>query len=143
MLAYLTHIKYEDKIQYAPEDVVTLAGTDYMDYFNGRKDRWIKARAITEKKDGKTLERIYREALNKLEAGELSCEELAGTPKYRKLFLHPKYQPKLEKAKNRVEKLALLDFRRFKEARDNGEISVEEAAKIEEYKLVFKYYTIN
>ena len=28
MLAYLTHIKYEKKIQYEPEDVVTLAGSE-------------------------------------------------------------------------------------------------------------------
>ena len=38
MLAYLTHIKYEDKIQYPPEAVVTLAGTDYMVHYNKHKE---------------------------------------------------------------------------------------------------------
>lgn len=142
MLSYLTHIKYADKIQYAPEDVVTLAGTDYMDYFNANKERWKRARDIVTKKGGKTFERLFREAMSKLEAGELSCEELAGMAKYRKLFLHPKYQPKLEKAQNRVKKLALIDYRRLETERNNGKISLEEAAAREEYKLAFKYCTI-
>ena len=43
-LSYLTHIKYENKIQYAPEDVVTLAGTDYMDYYDENKESWLKGR---------------------------------------------------------------------------------------------------
>jgi hypothetical protein len=62
MLAYLTHIKDESKILYAPEDVVTLAGSNYMDYYNQRKERWIKAREIVAKKGGKTLDRLFREA---------------------------------------------------------------------------------
>lgn len=139
-LAYLTHIKDESKIQYAPEDVVTLAGTDYMDYFNENKDRWKKARAIVAKNGGKPLDRRFREAMSKLESGELSCEELAGMPEYRKLFLSGKYQRKLEAAGKRVEKLAYLDKERLKDKYQNGEISMEEARASVEYKLVFKYY---
>lgn len=114
MLAYLTHIKDESKTPYAPEDVITLAGSDYMDYYNERKERWIKAREIVAKKGGKTLDRLFREAVSKLESGELSCEELAGIPEYRKLFLSAKYQRKLEAAGVRVEKLAYLDKERLR-----------------------------
>lgn len=138
-LAYLTHIKYENKIQYVPEDVVTLAGSDYMDYYNERKERWERAREIVAKKGGKTLDRLFREAVSKLESGELSCEELAGIPEYRKLFLSAKYQRKLEAAGKRVEKLANLDKQRLKDQYRNGEISKEEAKTREGYRLAFKY----
>ena len=140
MLAYLTHIKYENKIQYAPEDVVTLAGTDYLDYFNKNKERWIKARSIVAKKGGTPLDRLFRKAVHKLESGELSCEELAGIPEYRKLFLNAKYQRKLEAAAKRVEKLALLDFRRLYSKVQNKEISKEEVTICEGYKLAVKYH---
>lgn len=95
MLAYLTHIKDESKIQYAPEDVVTLAGSNYMDYYNQRKERWIKAREIVAQKGGKTLDRLFREAVSKLKSGELFYRELAGVPKYRELLFNAKYQSKL------------------------------------------------
>lgn len=137
-LAYLTHIKDESKIQYAPEDVVTLAGTDYVDYFNENKERWIKARAA--KKGRKTLDRCFREAVSKLESGELSCEELAGIPEYRKLFFSAKYQRKLEAIDKRVKNLAFLDQKRLTQKLENNEISKEEAKASEEYKLVSKYY---
>lgn len=139
-LSYLTHIKYESMIQYAPEDVVTLAGSDYMDYFNEYKERWIKAREIVAKKGGKTLDRLFRKAVYKLESGELSCEELAGVPEYRKLFLSAKYQRKLEAAVKRVEKLAQLDWWRLCTKVQNNEISKEEAKTCEEYRLAFKYH---
>lgn len=139
MLAYLTHIKYENKIQYRPEDVVTLVGTDYMVHYNKHKESWIKARAIVAKNGGKTLDRRFREAISKLESGELSCKELAGIPEYRKLFLSAKYQRKLEAAAKRVEKLALLDWRRLCNKLQNKEITKEEARTLEEYRLAFKY----
>lgn len=138
-LAYLTHIKYKNKIQYAPEDVVTLAGTDYMDYFNENKERWERAGNIVAEKGGKPLDRLFREAIKKLESGELSCVELAGIPEYRQLFLSAKYQRKLEMAGKRVEKLAGLDCDRLAKMLANGEISMEEAKTCEDYKLVLKY----
>ena len=139
-LSYLTHIKDEEKIQYLPDDVVTLAGTDYMDYFNENKERWIKARAIVAKKGRKPIDRCFREAINRLESGELSCEELAGMTEYRKLFLSAKYQRKLEAAVKRVEKLAQLDWWRLCTKVQNNEISKEEAKTREEYRLAFKYH---
>jgi len=141
MLSYLTHIKYENKIQYAPEDVVTLAGTEYMDYFNENKERWIKARDIVTKKGGKPLDRRFREAIKKLESGELSYDELSGVPEYRQLFLIAKYQRQLEATQKMVQKLAFSDWLRLYNELRNNEISKEEAATREEYKLAFEYYS--
>lgn len=141
-LAYLVHIKYKNKIQYVPQDVLTLAGTDYMDYFNVYKASWEKARDIVAKKGGKTLDRRFREAINKLESGELSYAELAGIPEYRQLFLSAKYQRKLETAEKRVKKLAKLDRDRLAEKLANHEISWEEAKTCGDYKLVLKYHDI-
>lgn len=45
MLAYLTHIKYHKKYQYAPQDVITFAGKDYMEYYRERYEAWMKGRA--------------------------------------------------------------------------------------------------
>lgn len=140
MLAYLTHIKYEKKVQYGPEDVVTLAGTDYMVHYSKHKESWIRTRATIAKEGGKPLSRRFREAVSKLESGELSCKELAGIPEYRKLFFSAKYQRKLEAAGKRVEKLSYLDKERLRGKYSSGEISMEEARESEEYKLVFKYY---
>lgn len=141
MLAYLTHIKDESKIQYAPEDVVTLDGSNYMDYYNQRKERWIKAREIVAQKGGKTLDRLFREAVSKLKSGELFYRELAGVPKYRELLFNAKYQSKLEAAGKRVAKVAELDLFRLCDRLANNEISKEEAKTCKEYNLVFKYYS--
>lgn len=97
MLSYLTHIKDKDKIPYAPEDVVTLAGTDYMLYYNKRKESWKKARAIKAKKGKKPLNRLFREAVSKIESGELFYGDLAGIPEYRKLLFEPKYMKLLQR----------------------------------------------
>lgn len=140
MLAYLTHIKYKNKIQYAPEDVVTLAGTNYMDYYNEYKKKWIKARDFVAKKDVKPLDRIFKEAIKKLESAELSCSELAGIAEYRKLFFNAKYHRKLKDTEKMLKNLAELDCIRLSNKIVDKEISVEEAKEREEYKLVFKYF---
>lgn len=111
-----------------------------MDYFDENKEKWIKARAIVAKKGEKPLDRRFREAIKKLESGELSCVELAGIPEYRKLFLSAKYQRQLEAAGKRVEKLAELDWKRLTRKLNNKEISKEEAKTCEDYNLAFKYY---
>ncbi len=59
MLSYLTHIKYADKCQYDPHDVITIAGKDYMDYYRERHEAWQKARAkITLKNTSKNLDTL-------------------------------------------------------------------------------------
>lgn len=140
MLSYLTHIKYVDMIQYTPEDVVTLAGSDYTLYYNKHKESWIKARHFIAKNGGKPLNRLFREAVSKMESGELFYDELAGISKYRKLLFDSRYQPKLEAAGKRVAKVAELDLSRLCDRLANNEISKEDAKTCEEYNLVFKYY---
>lgn len=139
MLAYLIHFKDIDKITYPPQNVVTLAGPDYMNHFNKYEKMWERGREDKARKGGKTLNRRFREAIKKLESGELSCEELAGIPEYRQLFLTENYQRKLEAAEKRVTALAKLDQKRLHNKLQNKEISKEEAETREEYKLAFKY----
>ena len=114
MLSYLTHIKYVDKIQYAPEDVVTLAGSDYMDYYNERKKRWIKAREIVAKKGGKTRDRLFRETMEKLDRGELTYNEIALTKGGCALLTDSKYQKKLFTKSGLVTDLAGIHHQNMK-----------------------------
>ena len=138
--SYLIHIKDEDKIQYKEEYVVTLAGTDYRDYYNKYRKSWENGREHKAKKGGKPIDRLCREAINKLESGELSYAELFGIPEYHDLLLKGKYQPKLKAAAKRAEETAGYDFCRLCDKIYNGEISKEEAKTLKEYKYVFKYY---
>ena len=140
-LSYLTHIKYEKKIQYPPEAVITLAGTDYMDYFKENKERWIKARAIVAKKGGKPLKSLLREALAKMEKGEISYDELRDIEKYRRLRLDPKCQRELERKSACVEALANEDYAVLCKSIRNKEItSLEEITASKKWKLAYKYY---
>ena len=51
MLAYLIHIKYEDKTQYNPSEVETIVGDiDYTDIYEARKEAWVKGRATMARK---------------------------------------------------------------------------------------------
>lgn len=45
MLAYLTHVKYAEKHQYAPESVYTYAGKPYAEIYAARHDVWLEGRA--------------------------------------------------------------------------------------------------
>ena len=45
LLSYPTHIKYPDKHQYDPHEVITLCGRKYVDVYMERKTDWEKGRA--------------------------------------------------------------------------------------------------
>lgn len=45
LISYLCHVKYPEKKQYAPEDVITIKGRDYTEVYNERESDWIAARA--------------------------------------------------------------------------------------------------
>lgn len=45
MLAYLVHIKYEDKHQYEPAEVYTALGESYIQVYHKREEEWLKGRA--------------------------------------------------------------------------------------------------
>ena len=141
MLAYLVHIKYKSKIQYAPEDVVTLAGTDYMVYFNTYKARWEKARDIVAKNGGKPLDRHFREVMAKLHDGKIVYDELRRIKEYRELLKNPKYSKKLlEKAKSMGD-LANQDYVALLDKIEKKEItSLDEIVTSEEWELAYKYH---
>ena len=140
MLAYLTHIKDESKIQYAPEDVVTLAGSNYMDYYNQRKERWIKAREIVAQKGGKTLDRLFREAIAKLDREEIAYNELRGIKEYRKLLKNPVYAKKLKDKGRCMADLAKQDCSALCDKIQNREItSLDEIIANKEWKLACMY----
>lgn len=142
VLSYLTHIKYMDKLQYDPKKVVTLAGTDYMDYFNERKERWIKARAMVRK--NRPLNSILREAIAKMEKGEISFDELSGVKEYRKLLFEPKYAKQLERKAHCVKEVAEQDYNALCKKINNKEISsLDEVTASEEWKLAYKYRNIS
>ena len=48
LLAYLIHAKDKDKYQYSPDEVVTLAGKDYLEVYHERKESWLKGKAKKE-----------------------------------------------------------------------------------------------
>lgn len=140
MLSYLTHIKYGNKIQYAPEDVVTLAGTDYMDYYNERSERWKKARPIVAKKGGKTRKRRYQDAEAKLDSGELTYEELADTEEYCDLLTDLDYGRKLRTKSNLVKDACKTHFANIEKAIASKKITTwEEIEAREKFNLLLKY----
>lgn len=139
-LSYLTHIKYEDKIQYPPEDVVTLAGTDYMDYYNANKERWIKARHIVKQNGGKTLKNLYQEAIKKLKNGELTYDEIARTQKYREVFLTPKWRRELKGiSEGVIEIVTECEIELGEKIRNKEITSVDMIISNKNYALAYKY----
>ena len=49
MLSYLIHIKDVDKIQYSPDDVITLVGKQYSEYYTERYEKWLEGRGKKKK----------------------------------------------------------------------------------------------
>jgi hypothetical protein len=73
MLSYLTHAKYADKYQYAPSEVATVRGPDYLGIDAQRRDTWVKGRAhIVKKRAAENVEDLVARVL----AGELSMEQI-------------------------------------------------------------------
>ena len=140
VLAYMTHIKYEKKIQYAPEDVVTLAGTDYMECYNENKESWLKGRDFVTKNGGKSLDRLFREAIAKLDREEIAYNELRGIKEYRKLLKNPVYAKKLKDKGRCMADLAKQDCSALCDKIQNREItSLDEIMANKEWKLACMY----
>ena len=83
MLSYLIHIKYPKKYQYNPQEVITLAGKDYIEYFRESHRRWMHGRA----------ERIIAETEVDLKDikimiinGELTRFDLLTKPEYKYVY---------------------------------------------------------
>lgn len=73
LLAYLIHSKDTDKYQYNPTEVVTIAGTQYMDIYSDRHQAWIRGKATKQanlaKKD---IDYVISEIIN----GNISKQQL-------------------------------------------------------------------
>lgn len=73
LLAYLIHSKDTDKYQYKPTEVVTIAGTQYMDIYSDRHEAWIRGKATKQanlaKKD---IDYVISEIIN----GNISKQQL-------------------------------------------------------------------
>lgn len=94
MLAYLTHIKYPDKYQYAPQSVVTLVGVDYMTHYQKRHEAWMKGRAKQMTKGAKdTLEIVLEKIVDDENFGR---KDIANNEDYRKAYIL--YSSKIERA---------------------------------------------
>lgn len=96
MLAYLIHIKYADKAQYEPSEVVTGGGTtkdgvnlfkSYMDYYNERKKEWLEGRAKMKTEQAKMNIDILEE---KILTGEVCRNQILLTDQFYDIYARNK-----------------------------------------------------
>lgn len=101
MRAYLIHIKYKNKMQYSPNDVITIAGESYISIYNKNCASWIKAREKVEeaqknKKKKESIKYKYEQAAKRIKNGELTIHTLYTDPTLRELYFYEHYYKKLE-----------------------------------------------
>lgn len=126
------HIKYDTKLQYAPTDVYTIEGTDYLEYYERYHEKWLKARERISKST--TLEYFYNQAKADIENGILTYIELSTVDEYRPLILDTKYRNRLKKVEEGVAELALLDSLNLYNMLKDGSITLEEINADSKYK---------
>lgn len=73
-LAYMTHIKYPDKHQYSPEEVVTVCGKDYLEHYSENINSWKRGAAHVKKKKATGEDVDYY--VQKVLMGELEINNL-------------------------------------------------------------------
>lgn len=73
-LAYLIHAKNPDKHQYAPEEVATLIGKDYMEHYAENFQEWERGAAQVKKKKAKGDDVAYY--VQKVLMGELEINDM-------------------------------------------------------------------
>lgn len=73
-LAYLIHAKHPDKHQYAPEEVATLIGKDYMEHYAENFEEWERGAAQVKKKKAKGDSVAYY--VQKVLMGELEINDM-------------------------------------------------------------------
>lgn len=83
MLSYLIHIKYPDKYQYEPNEVLTVCGRPYTEIYRERKPEWEKGRAKIEAEKNKAdidwLESMILE-------GQVTISQVMLTDEYYKVY---------------------------------------------------------
>ncbi len=139
MLAYLIHIKDADKIQYSPDDVITLVGKSYSEYYTERYEKWLEGRE--KKKKAEPINKVFKEAMKKIENYEIKYSELATVEKYRKLILDKRCRKKLKDLQDGVDELARQDYRNVLKKIEKKEITtLEEVLSDEKYRLAYENY---
>ena len=89
---------------------------------------------------GKSLDRLFREAIAKLDREEIAYNELRGIKEYRKLLKNPVYAKKLKDKGRCMADLAKQDCSALCDKIQNREItSLDEIMANEEWKLVCMY----
>ena len=83
LLAYLIHAKDKDKYQYSPDEVVTLAGKDYLEVYHERKESWLKG------KDKKEVQQSYEDIdllIDNILNENITKQEILLNKKYHTLY---------------------------------------------------------
>lgn len=74
MLSYLTHIKYDKKYQYDVQEVITITGKDYIEYYRERHEAWVRGRAERSVKDAEALLNYMKDGIAK---GDITLNDIA------------------------------------------------------------------
>lgn len=93
MLSYLTHVKYADKHQYAPSEVATVRGPDYLGIDAQRRETWLKGRAHVKKK---VVAENFEDMRERVLQGEITRDQIMLTDE---LFdIYSRHQRELDDA---------------------------------------------
>lgn len=111
-----------------------------MERYNENKESWLKGRDFVTKNGGKSLDRLFREAMAKLDREEIAYNELRGIKEYRKLLKNPVYAKKLKDKGRCMADLAKQDCSALCDKIQNREItSLDEIIANKEWKLACMY----
>lgn len=108
MLAYLIHIKYPKKFQYDPNDVITIVGKEYIEYFREYHRQWMHGRSIRILTDAKVdLQDVKRMIMD----GEIGTCELLTDERFKYVYqLHKEQLDKLIANHNEYERWRSPDY---------------------------------
>lgn len=83
-LAYMIHIKYDNKYQYDPHDVATIVGKKYIEYYRERYEAWTRGRAERKMNDMKNTLNFLKVGIAK---GEITLEDIILNEDYRVAYI--------------------------------------------------------
>ncbi|MFS0957597.1 Rep family protein [Enterococcus casseliflavus] len=83
LLAYLIHVKDENKYQYNPSEVVTVSGEDYISVYNRRMETWVRGRAT---KEAKATDLSVDYLVSEILAGKLTKSQVLLTNEFYRVY---------------------------------------------------------
>lgn len=86
MLAYLVHIKYQDKFQYSPKDVYS-TDKSYNDYYSVRRQEWLRGRIAIKRQQSKLG---VEELIERIKDGSVTRTQIMLTDELADIFLENK-----------------------------------------------------